>query len=126
MGDDMDKVKEVDNGFNHGITLVERKNIVISGVKKIESFDSEEFLMETTLGYLVIKGNELEIIKLDTYQWNVSIKGKIDSMVYLDSNNKKDNDNSLLNNYLNDFKDSDFFSIIFFYIWNNILYIIRS
>ena len=24
MGDDMDKVKEVDNGFNHGITLVER------------------------------------------------------------------------------------------------------
>jgi len=87
MGDDMDKVKEVDNGFNHGITLVERKNIVISGVKKIESFDSEEFLMETTLGYLVIKGNELEIIKLDTYQGNVSIKGKIDSMVYLDSNN---------------------------------------
>ena len=86
MGDDMDKVKEVDNGFNHGITLVERKNIVISGVKKIESFD-----------YLVIKGNELEIIKLDTYQGNVSIKGKIDSMVYLDSNNKKDNDNSLLN-----------------------------
>ena len=78
MGDDMDKVKEVDNGFNHGITLVERKNIVISGVKKIESFDSEEFLMETTLGYLVIKG-------------------KIDSIVYLDSNNKKDNDNSLLN-----------------------------
>ena len=96
-GIDMDKVKEVDNGFNHGITLVERKNIVISGVKKIESFDSEEFLMETTLGYLVIKGNELEIIKLDTYQGNVSIKGKIDSMVYLDSNNKKDNDNSLLN-----------------------------
>ena len=90
-------LKEIDNGFNHGITLVERKNIVISGVKKIESFDSEEFLMETTLGYLVIKGNELEIIKLDTYQGNVSIKGKIDSMVYLDSNNKKDNDNSLLN-----------------------------
>ena len=32
----------------------------------------------------------------------------------------------LENNNLNDFKDSDFFSIIFFYIWNNILYIIRS
>ncbi len=93
----MDKVKEIDNGFNHGITLVERKNIGVSGVKKIESFDSEEFLMETTLGFLVIKGSELEIIKLDTYQGNVSIKGKIDSLMYLDSNNKKDNDNSLLN-----------------------------
>lgn len=93
----MDKVKDIDSSFNHGITLVERKNIGISGVKKIESFDSEEFLMETTLGYLVIKGNELEIIKLDTYQGNVSIKGKIDSLMYLDSNNKKDNENSLLN-----------------------------
>lgn len=94
----MDKVKEVDNGFNHGITLVERKNIGISGVKKIESFDSEEFLMETTLGYLVIKGSELEIIKLDTYQGNVSIKGRIDSIMYLDNNNnKKENESSLLN-----------------------------
>ena len=93
----MDKVKEVDNGFNHGSTLVERKNIGISGVKKIESFESEEFLMETTLGYLVIKGSELEIIKLDTYQGNVSIKGKIDSIMYLDGNNKKENENSLLN-----------------------------
>ena len=96
MGDDMDKVKEVDNGFNHGITLVERKNIVISGVKKIESFDSEEFLMETTLGFLVIKGSDLEIIKLDTYQGNVSIKGQVDSLSYMDKDMKKEKDNSFI------------------------------
>ena len=93
----MDKVKDIDSGFSHGITIAERKSIVVSGVKKIESFDSEEFLMETTLGYLAIKGSELEIIKLDTYQGNVSIKGKVDSLMYLDTNNKKDNENSLLN-----------------------------
>ena len=92
----MDKVKEIDNGFNHGLTIAERKSIVISGVKKIESFDNEEFLMETTLGFLVIKGSDLEIIKLDTYQGNVSIKGRIDSLVYLDEVNKKDKENSLL------------------------------
>ena len=93
----MDKVQDMNNSFNHGLTITERKNLIISGVKKIESFDNEEFLMETTLGFLVIKGSELEIIKLDTYQGNVSIKGKIDSLMYLDGNNKKDNDNSLLN-----------------------------
>ena len=93
----MDKVQDMNNSFNHGLTITERKNLIISGVKKIESFDSEEFLMETTLGYLVIKGSELEIIKLDTYQGNVSIKGKIDSIMYLDGNNKKENENSLLN-----------------------------
>ena len=93
----MDKVKDMDSGFNHGLTIAERKSIVISGVKKIESFDNEEFLMETTLGFLAIKGSELEIIKLDTYQGNVSIKGRVDSLMYLDGVNKKDKDNSLLN-----------------------------
>ena len=53
--------------------------------------------MDTTLGYLVIKGNELEIIKLDTYQGNVSIKGRLDSLTYLDELNKKDKENSFLN-----------------------------
>ena len=58
----MDKVQDMNNSFNHGLTITERKNLIISGVKKIESFDNEEFLMETTLGFLVIKGSELEII----------------------------------------------------------------
>lgn len=93
----MDKVKEIEASFNHGISISERKNIMITGVKKIESFDNEEFIMETTLGYLVIKGEELEIIKLDTYQGNVSIKGRVDALSYLDGNNKKDKENTLLN-----------------------------
>ena len=92
----MDKVKEMENSFNHGLTIAERKSIIVTGVKKIESFDNEEFLMETTLGFLVIKGNELEIIKLDTYQGNVSIKGRIDSMVYTDTGMKKSKEESFL------------------------------
>ena len=94
MGDIMDKVKELESTFNHGISLAERKNIVVTGVKKIESFDNNEFLMDTTLGFLTIKGSELEIIKLDTYQGNVSIKGKIDSLNYADSEIKKSKEDS--------------------------------
>jgi len=71
--------------FNHSINVTERKNIVISGVKKIDNFDDQEFVIETTMGYLKINGSELEIIKLDTYQGNVSIKGKIDSFSYKES-----------------------------------------
>ena len=92
----MENVKEIDTTFNHGISISERKNIIITGVKKIDSFDNEEFMLETTLGYLIIKGDELEIIKLDTYQGNVSIKGRIDSLCYLDSKVKKDKDNSFI------------------------------
>ena len=92
----MDKVKEIEASFNHGISLAERKNIVVTGVKKIESFDNEEFLMDTTLGFLTIRGSELEIVKLDTYQGNVSIKGKIDSLIYMDNINGKNKEESFL------------------------------
>ena len=92
----MDKVKEIEASFNHGISLAERKNVVVTGVKKIESFDNEEFLMDTTLGFLSIKGEGLEIIKLDTYQGNVSIKGRIDSFVYMDNEIKKIKEESFL------------------------------
>ena len=92
----MDNVKDIEASFNHGISLAERKNVVVTGVKKIESFDNEEFLMDTTLGFLTIKGCDLEIIKLDTYQGNVSIKGKIDSLVYTDTNLLKNKEDSFL------------------------------
>ncbi|MDD3453098.1 MAG: sporulation protein YabP [Bacilli bacterium] len=82
-------------GTNHSITINERKNIIITGVKKIDSFDNEEFLLETNMGYIIIKGNELEIIKLDTYQGNVSIKGLINSLTYMDNIHKKDKEDNV-------------------------------
>ncbi|HHT37945.1 MAG TPA: sporulation protein YabP [Mollicutes bacterium] len=91
----MDKV---DAALTHGITIAERSNLIISGVKKIDSFDNEEFLMETSMGYLMIKGDGLEIIKLDTYQGNVNIKGKVNSVSYIDDiKNKEREDGGVFN-----------------------------
>ena len=81
--------KDIIANYNHTISITERKNINISGVKKIESFDNEEFLLETTMGFIIIKGEGLEIIKLDTYQGNVSIKGQMDSISYTEVNVKE-------------------------------------
>lgn len=78
--------------FSHTISITERKNIIVSGVKKIDNFDESEFLIETTMGYLLVRGKELEIIKLDTYQGSVSIKGNIDSLSYNDSQKKEKED----------------------------------
>lgn len=88
--------KDIISSYSHSITLNERKNITITGVKKIDSFDDEEFLLETNMGYIVIKGETLEIIKLDTYQGNVSIKGKINSLNYMESVNKKEKEDSII------------------------------
>ncbi len=90
----MDKI-DTFNTLSHVVTINERKNIVVTGVKKIESFDNEEFLMETNMGFIVLKGSELEIIKLDTYQGNVSIKGKINGLSYIESLNKKNKEDSI-------------------------------
>lgn len=87
--------KDIMNSSNHSITINERKNIIITGVKKIESFDDEEFLLETNMGYIILKGAELEIIKLDTYQGNVSIKGRVNSFSYMESSGKKEKEDSM-------------------------------
>ena len=87
----MDKDQTISN-YNHSINILERKNILVTGVKKIESFDDTEFLMETVMGYLALKGENLELLKLDTMQGNVSIKGILKSFTYLDDGLKKDKD----------------------------------
>jgi sporulation protein YabP len=83
--------------YNHSISINDRKNILITGVKKIDSFDDEEFLVETVMGYLVIKGEELGLIKLDTLQGNVTIKGLLKSFSYVDELAKKEKEGSIFN-----------------------------
>ena len=78
--------------YSHTVNMQERKSIMSTGGKKIENFDDEEFLIETTLGYMIVKGSGLEILKLDTMCGNVSIKGKINSIAYVDGKNKEKDD----------------------------------
>ena len=91
----MEKDKELSN-FNHSISVVERKNILITGVKKVDSFDKEEFLVETIMGYLALKGEELELVKLDTLAGSVTIKGYVNSFDYIEDNNKKEKEGSII------------------------------
>jgi len=91
----MEKDKEL-NSFNHSISVVERKNILITGVKKVDSFDKEEFLVETIMGYLALKGNELELVKLDTLAGSVTIKGYVSSFDYIEDNGKKEKEGSII------------------------------
>ena len=93
----MDKQENSINSYNHGINLFERKSLVITGVKKIENFDSEQFLLDTIMGFMVIKGSELELVKLDTLQGNVSIKGNVSGINYVEENTKKNKEESIFN-----------------------------
>ena len=86
-------MKETIDSYNHTINITDRKTIVLSGIKKLNSFDEKEFFVDSLLGPIIIKGDNLELIKLDTFQGNISIKGKIDSILYLEDNKKNKADN---------------------------------
>lgn len=83
----------------HNVYLKDRKHVELTGIKKIDSFDSLEFLIETSLGFLNITGTDLALVRLDQEKCEVSIKGNIDSISYV---NKKGNKNkeTMLNKLL--------------------------
>ena len=92
----MDRESSTVSNYNHSISLLERKTLVITGVKKIENFDNLHFLLETTMGFMIVKGEGLELIKLDTLAGNVTIKGTINSLDYILEGKKKEREESVL------------------------------
>lgn len=91
----MENVEEVINYGTHELKLIDRREISLTGIKKITSFDAEEFLLESNMGLILIKGSNLEILRLDTHNEIVKIKGKINSFTYLD-NKEKGKEESIL------------------------------
>ena len=75
--------------LKHEVTLTNRKEMFIEGVKTIQSFDSNEFLIETIMGYMLIRGKGLMLGKMDNDNEQVSIKGEVSSMEYINSSKEK-------------------------------------
>ncbi|WP_028551918.1 sporulation protein YabP [Paenibacillus sp. UNC451MF] len=70
------------------IKMLNRKLLEVSGVMNVESFDSEEFLLETEFGYLMIRGQNLHIKNLSLDQGLVAIEGLVNELAYLDTNSQ--------------------------------------
>ena len=91
----MESVMDLNNYGSHEIKVVDRSMINLSGINKIVSFDDQEFLMESNMGTMLLKGENLEIVKLDTHDGNVKIKGNLNSFAYIESI-KKNKEESLI------------------------------
>ena len=70
------------------LKVIDRKKVELTGVKKLISFNPVEFNIDTSLGNLIIKGKELEVIKLDTVTGLLLIKGMVNNLNYVDSSSK--------------------------------------
>lgn len=78
----------INSNLKHDLSLTNRKELLVTGVKNIESFDSEEFLIETNLGFLHIKGTNLTLDKMDNENNELIIKGQINSLSYVSASSK--------------------------------------
>ena len=74
--------RNVNTGKSHKVLLANRKNGAFSGVIDVLSFDISEILLETELGMLLIKGEDLHVNRLSLEKGEVDIEGRIDSLVY--------------------------------------------
>ena len=81
--------KKLSSVAMQNIYLENREKLSISGVKDVLSFDDQMVILETELGLLTIKGENLRINKLSIDTLDVAIDGTINTLVYSENNSER-------------------------------------
>ena len=77
------------------LILDNRNKLNISGVLDVFSFDDQVVIVETELGLLTVKGDNLRINKLSIDTSEIIVEGEISSMTYSDKEIDKKNSSFL-------------------------------
>ena len=85
MEDNRNLGKEIQN-----IVLENREKLNVSGVKDVLSFDDQMIIVQTTLGLLTIKGENLRVNKLNIDTSDFSVDGNISNLAYSNSESFKE------------------------------------
>lgn len=68
--------------FPHKMALNERKQLTITGVSEVVSFDDTSVLLHTSLGNLTVHGQELQLKTLSLEGGQVAVEGRICALIY--------------------------------------------
>ena len=66
----------------HSLSLANRQRMELTGVTNVISFEEQEIILATTLGYLAIVGEELHINALNLDDGKVAIQGNVNNIGY--------------------------------------------
>lgn len=77
------------NGVIQNTILENRNKLSVSGVKDVLSFDDQVIVMETELGLLTVKGENLKVNKLSIDTSEVVVEGEISSLSYSEQSKMK-------------------------------------
>lgn len=88
--DDRKNSPQNNSNVIQNLILENREKLTITGVVDVLSFDDQIVIVETELGLLTIKGEDLRINKLSIDSSEVVIEGEIFNLGYSDENMRKD------------------------------------
>lgn len=94
----IDERKSINNGVGviQNLILENREKLSISGVKDVLSFDDQVVIVETELGLLTVKGENIKINKLSIDTSEVIVEGEISYLAYSNKEQDKTKGGSLI------------------------------
>ena len=91
----MDDNNKNEKNFQN-IVLENREKLSLTGIKDVFSFDDQIIIIETELGILTIKGDNLRINKLSIDTSEVIVEGDISALTYSDNKSSEKSKVSLI------------------------------
>lgn len=79
----------IKTGVIQNLILENREKLSISGVNDVLSFDDQVVMVETDLGLLTVKGENLRINKLSLDTSEVIVEGEISYLAYSEKSQEK-------------------------------------
>ena len=81
------------NPVNQNLILENKEKLTITGVRDVLSFDDEIVILDTELGMLTIKGDNLKVNKLSIDTGDVILEGEVSNLNYSKDNFDKKQSN---------------------------------
>ena len=66
----------------HKLQMNERKNLTMTGVTEVVSFDENTVVLQTSLGLLIVQGQQLSLQNLSLEGGQVAVEGTIGALSY--------------------------------------------
>ncbi len=91
-----DRYNHKPQGYQHHVSITDREEMKVTGVSHVDSFDDEEVILETELGLLAVRGENLYIRHLDLEKGELSLEGLVIEMVYAEDKGRKNKGKSFM------------------------------
>ena len=72
----------------HVLQLKERRQLAVTGVTEVASFDENTVVLQTSLGTLIVQGQQLQLKNLTQEGGQVTVEGTVSGLIYEESRSR--------------------------------------